>query len=79
MVTMARNTPGPTSAHPINSSGPTASNAALPYAPVTMGSATFNASVTRLAKINRCLAGRSRAVQGQMSCTEKQCEDGQVY
>lgn len=35
-----------------NSSGPTASNAALPYSPATIGSATFSAGVTALANIN---------------------------
>ena len=32
--------------HPISSSGPTASNAARPYAPTTIGSAAFNVNVT---------------------------------
>jgi len=49
---------GPTSAHPIRSRGPTASNAALPYWRAMRGSATFRASVTTLAKMRRRRAER---------------------
>lgn len=48
----------PTSAQPM-SSGPTASNAALPYSTATIGSATFKANVTTLAKNRMRRAGCS--------------------
>lgn len=55
--------PGATSAQPINRSGPTASKAAFPYSPTMKGSATFNASVTKLAKISSLRAGRSASTE----------------
>jgi hypothetical protein len=61
--------PGPTTAHPISSSGPTASNAALPYCPASNGSATFRASVTTLAKTSSRRAGRSWAAAAPHSTT----------
>lgn len=50
--------PGATSDQPISNNGPTASNSALPISPATMGSATFNANVTALARTRSRLAER---------------------
>ena len=58
VAVIPRNRLGPTSAQPIRSSGSTASKAALPNWPLTIGSAMFGASVARLAKIRRRRTGR---------------------
>lgn len=64
---MAWSKPGPTSAQPMSTSDPTASNAALPTSPAVSGSATLSARVARLAKISSRRAGRSWAVVASCS------------
>lgn len=58
---MACRRPGPTSAQPISSKGPTASNAALPFCPARSGSVTFKARVITLENTDNRRAGRNRS------------------
>lgn len=66
----------------MSTSGPMASNAALPTSPAVSGSATSSARVARLAKISSRRAGRSWAVvcavQREVPGAEQQPENGQV-